>query len=489
MRRRLARLPLRTRLVAGFVAVMLVLLTAAGAFVYWRVQYALDRGLDGELSNATVTLAPLVGNDGTMTSPQSADATGAGWQVLAPDGTVLDSGGPAPDRPLVSASDLQRVGTHPHTFDIGDLLPASEQPYRVRVSALDHRTAYLLVAVRRDHRDEALRELLAQLTLAMLGALAVAAVVGDLLARAALRPVERFRRRAAEIAATPDRSAGIRLDVPPERDDEVTRLGHTLNDMLDALEESLERERQFVNDASHELRTPLTLLTSRIQLARRRSRSVQEHERVLEELEVDLARLTALANQLLELGASDASTGVCDLGSVAAAVVEHRRMSRPAESTGLVVELPATPVVAAVGSHAAERVVTNLVENAFVHGRAPVRVTAGSSGRYVWLQVSDRGPGMSPDLLATATGRFTRSADARARPGAGLGLSLVERVVVDAGGELRLCFDGHHLSSGDQLPVACHHDADMTVTVLLPGVETPDDLESPPPVPRLTRSG
>ena len=86
----------------------------------------------------------------------------------------------------------------------------------------------------------------------------VASLVGDQLARLALRPVERYRRRAAEIAAG---SSHLRLEVPDERDDEVTRLGHTLNEMLAALDESLERERQFVGDASHELRTPLTLLS------------------------------------------------------------------------------------------------------------------------------------------------------------------------------------------------------------------------------------
>ena len=82
----------------------------------------------------------------------------------------------------------------------------------------------------------------------------------------------------------------------------VTRLGHTLNDMLAVLEEAVERERHFVNDASHELRTPLTLLKSRIQLARRRARSVEEHERILDELSIDVGRLAALAEDLLALG-------------------------------------------------------------------------------------------------------------------------------------------------------------------------------------------
>jgi two-component system OmpR family sensor kinase len=222
VRGRVSHLPLRLRLVAGFSAAMLILLVAAGAFVYWRVEYALDRGLDTELEQATAVITPLVAPDGTVSSPESADATGTGWQVLSPDGEVLDAGGPAPQRSLVSQARLRQVGDDAHTFDVGTLLPASDEPYRLRVTPLTGPAGYLLVGVRRDHRDEALRELLLQLTLAGLGALVVASVVGDLLARAALAPVERYRRRAAEIAAG---AADLRLDVPAGRDDEVTRLG------------------------------------------------------------------------------------------------------------------------------------------------------------------------------------------------------------------------------------------------------------------------
>ena len=60
--------PLRVRLVAGFAAAMLVLLTAAGAFVYWRVEYALDRGLDGELKPHMTLKVEVTREDGTQDS-------------------------------------------------------------------------------------------------------------------------------------------------------------------------------------------------------------------------------------------------------------------------------------------------------------------------------------------------------------------------------------------------------------------------------------
>ena len=472
-RDRLRRLPLRVRLVAGFAAAMLVLLTAAGAFVYWRVEYALDRGLDTELTSARTVIAPLVGPDGSVASAASADATGTAWQVLAADGTVLDSGGPAPARPLVRASDLPARGTR--TLDVGTLLPIADAPFRVDVTALDDaggtagEAAYLLVGVRRDHRDEALRELLLQMSVALLGALVVASVVGDQLARLALRPVERYRRRATEIAGG---SSHLRLDVPAERDDEVTRLGHTLNEMLAGLDESLERERQFVADASHELRTPLTLLRSRIQLTRRRERSVADHEAVLDELAVDVDRLADLAEQLLELDREsqrgDAPTDRTDLAGVVQREVERWHAAHPDRRGDVVLEASTGAVVVPSDGHAHARIVTNLLANALTHGAPPVRIGVRRDSGYAVLTVTDEGAGMPPDLLAQATRRFSRAPEARSRPGSGLGLALVEHLVARAGGEVRLCQAGHHAGTGTPAEVPCRHDGRMTATVLVP---------------------
>ncbi len=270
----------------------------------------------------------------------------------------------------------------------------------------------------------------------------------------------------AEIAGGAE---GWRLDVPEGRDDEITRLGHTLNDMLAALEAALEHERRFVDDASHELRTPLTLLSSRLQLARRRHRTVEDHERILDELSVDVARLAELAEDLLELGSgTDTDDGPVDVGPVVAGVVERRRLAHPDEAAALDVSLPVEPLSARIGTTALERVVGNLLDNAALHGAPPVRLAVAGRGDRVVVEVSDAGPGMPPELLGSATGRFTRSDEARSRPGAGLGLSLVEQLVARAGGEVRLCCGGEHSSYGVGCGVPCEHGPGMTVTVLLP---------------------
>jgi len=454
-------------LVTGFSAATLVALVVAGGVIYGRVEYALDRGLDTELKQARQTLLPLIGRSGAVADRDEADATGVAWQVLDPRGRVRDRGGPAGSTALISAAQLKRAADAPHTFNVGKLLPISPKPYRLLVDATTHRHRYyLLVAVRRDHRDEALRELLVQLLVAGVAMLAFTALVGDRLARAALRPVERYRRRAAEIA---DGAANLRLDVPSGRDDEVTRLGHTFNEMLASLERALDRERAFINEASHELRTPVTLLISRVQLARRRERTVVEHEQILGDLEVDLHRLAGLAEHLLQMGsAGNGALGQrSDLVAVTRRVLERRMSVRSQDA--LVIELPAEEVPVPLADVDVERVVTNLVDNAFLHGDPPVRVAVDvPANGWARVVVSDTGGGMPPELLGTATHRFARADEARSRPGSGLGLALVEASITRAGGVVRLCHGGHHTSHGRQVDVPCDHDRQMTVTLLLP---------------------
>ena len=491
LRRRLSRIPLRQRLVAGFVATMVVLLLGAGAFVYWRVQYALDRNLDADLERAATAIAPHVTSNGELPAGDANLATIDGFQVLDARGVVLSHDGRLSTTPALDAADLEQAREAPVLGNTGELFLDSHQALRLYAvplhtgssssAATGTAPTVLVVALDRAQHDEALRELLGQLTAAGLAILVVTAFVGDLLARAALRPVETYRRQAADIAAG---ATTLRLDVPPGRDDEITRLGHTLNDMLDALSHALERERRFINDASHELRTPLTRLSSRVQLTLRRPRTVAEHERALEEIREDLARLTVLADELLTLGTASGRGGVdgrvdrpTDVSAVTRKVATVRTALAPTGSpysrAGSVRVETARECWADIDGLRLERIVDNLLDNAALHGAAPVTLTVDQlesrPGTWVRLLVRDSGPGMPADLLATATERFARAPEARTRPGSGLGLALVATLVAEAGGELRLCHAGRHRSTGRPAPVPCAHDDAMTVTVLLPG--------------------
>lgn len=472
---RVSRLPLRVRLVAGFVATMLLVLTAAGGFVYWRVQYALDRRLNTELTDLARTLTPQITANGQLSADGAVLSAVDSYQVLTPDGRVAAHSPGAGSAPLIGEQTVRRALKQPVRTDIGDLLPISSRPLRVYARSVPAsgpaEPFVLVVATRRSQRDEALRELLVQLFAAGLGALVVTAFVGDRLAKAALRPVERYRAQAADVASG---ATGMRLDIPPGRDDEITRLGRTLNDMLDSLEQALEHERRFVNDASHELRTPLTLLSSRVQLALRRPRTTEHHEAVLAEIGTDVTHLAQLTDQLLLLGLNEAPAHpaeVVDLADLVHKAAERRQLLASRESAysavGSLRVVATGPHLVAVGVTQLTRVVDNLLDNAELHGRPPVTVMVDGETDTVRLMVQDAGAGLDALTLSTATQRFARAPDARSRPGSGLGLSLVEGIVLRAGGELRICSRGVHESFGTPRSTPCDHGELTTVTILL----------------------
>jgi two-component system OmpR family sensor kinase len=467
---RMSRVPVRVRLVTGFVIAMTILLFAAGGFVYWRVKVDLDTALDRDLADEFAATLPLVGSDGRVH-----DQTDSGnalavreHQTLSATGEVLSSGPGAGTTSLLNNAELTRALRGPVHIQVGALLlSASRRPLRLLAAPIEGHgpAAVLVVGVQADQRNEALRELLAQLALAGFAALVLAAIIGERLAKAALAPVERYRAQAETIASG---ATGVRLDVPDARDDEVTRLGHTFNDVLAALERALDGERRFVNDASHELRTPLTLLSARVQLLRRRPRSVEEYERALTELETDIGDLIRLSEQLLDLGlVPDAESTPADEPVDVQQVVQAMGLA----DLGVHVNAEAAQCYVAMPASQIRQIVANLVANARTHGEPPVEVSIRSRDGTVVLTVTDAGSGISPDFLPLAVERFKRGDDAHSRPGTGLGLALVDALVRQHEGELRLCSRGAHHRVWPTLEFACEHPSSgTTVTVALAAV-------------------
>jgi two-component system, OmpR family, sensor kinase len=279
-------------------------------------------------------------------------------------------------------------------------------------------------------RDEVLAALLALLLVVGPLALLLAAFAGYRLAGAALRPVESMRREAAEISAE---TSGRRLPVPEARD-EVRRLGETLNEMLERLDEGLLRERRFVADAGHELRTPLALLRTELELALRRPRSPEELASAIRSATEEVERLIRLAEALLLLDSSGGAAlrvGELDAGELLDAVA-RRFAARAAAADRMI-------AVEGGGSFRGDRdrleqALGGLVDNALTHGEGRVRLEAEREADSIVLRVSDEGHGFPDDFLPRAFERFSRADEARTSGGAGLGLAIVDAVARAHGG-------------------------------------------------------
>jgi signal transduction histidine kinase len=265
-------------------------------------------------------------------------------------------------------------------------------------------------------------------------ALLLASALGWALAALALRPVEAMTERAQQI--TLERS-GERLPLPPA-DDEIGRLGRTLNEMLARIESSIERERAFVADAGHELRTPIAILRSELELGLRPDRDREDARAAMRSAIEEASRLETLASDLLTLARSDAPRLSIESRPIAVAELlaqTRDRFAGRAASADRAIDIEAAPELTwNLDPARIETALGNLVENALRHGAGTVTLQARIAGEELELSVADEGPGFPLGFEDRAFERFSRAETGRTTPGAGLGLAIVKAVAEAHGG-------------------------------------------------------
>jgi two-component system, OmpR family, sensor kinase len=444
-----SRLPIRARLTAAFALAMVLVLAAAGLFVYVRLKDDLDESVDAGLR----ARAAAVAGSGEASAAEPEEAEEGFAQVLSRSGEVLDATGGARG-PVLTAAERARAGAGGTVLVERDV-PGIEGIGRIRAgpvtaqqgaggdatgSAPATELAVFAVGQSLDDRDETLSGLVASFAVGGPVAVLLASLLGYLLASAGLRPVEAMRRRAGEISLTGD---GERLPLPAAHD-EVRRLGETLNEMLDRLRRSFDRERRFVADASHELRTPVAVIRAELEAALRAGgHDEQVREALVAALE-ECDHLAQLAEDLLVVaraaeGELPLRRETVEVGPLLEGVRvrfgdrahEHGRDLRVDGGDGLRIEGDEFRLRQALG---------NLVDNAIRHGAGEIvlRARRGDTNGGVELEVSDHGPGFAPELADRAFERFARGDTARTRGGTGLGLAIVRAIAEAHGGQAEI---------------------------------------------------
>jgi len=261
-------------------------------------------------------------------------------------------------------------------------------------------------------------------TLAVVLAIAAAvttllgALIGLLASRRVLRPLERMAQEAASIAGG---SRDTRLTA---QDPDLARFVSSFNDMVDALQERVDRETRFAADASHELRTPLTAIRAAIDVLDRR---VDDKARpALEILRRQTKRFEHLVLDLLEISRFTPDSNALALESVNAVQLVESVLRRTAH-TEIPIEVdPSAPTVTSLDYRRIERVLTNLIDNADHYGRGATRIVVGGTPNTLKIAVDDGGPGIPPSERELVFERFHRADASRAStaPGTGLGLAI-----------------------------------------------------------------
>lgn len=426
----LRHVPFRLRLVLTFAGVMVVLFGGLALLLHTRFATSLDEGIERSLRTRADDLDTLVsdGNDNRIRElPPLPESGGAFAQILDPhNGRLLDST-PGHVRPLLSRPELARAQRAPVVIERREGARLLARPVATAPPAV------LIVGVSLVQRDRALTTLNELLFIGGPVLLVLTCLAGYVLAASALGPVEKMRRRAAKISGAPQ---GDRLPVP-EATDELHRLGETLNAMLSRVEDAVWRERAFVSDAGHELRTPLSILKLQLDLTLESRGSREELESGLRSAAEEVDRLAKLSDDLLVIARADQGRlplerRRVDVRSLLGTVAD--RFAGPVQGMGRVVTVEDTNGLAIHADHERlEQALTNLVSNALRYGEGPVVLRAREWDGNVELHVLDEGEGFTPDFLLRAFDRFSRADPARARGGAGLGLSIV-RVIAEAHG-------------------------------------------------------
>ncbi|HTK92015.1 MAG TPA: ATP-binding protein [Verrucomicrobiae bacterium] len=436
---------IRTRLTLWYTGVLLVILLVIGGFSYQVLAWSLYQDVDASL----VTVGRVIRDTGYADSGAIAEA--ALRELLGPDfvdkffqlrDPAGNPGGASAslrnrELPLTPVARANAARGRP-TFETLEL-PGGE---RARVLTLPVANGSRLpglvqVGISLARAEDALHRYLMVLLAAVPVGLALAAVGGALIARAALAPVNLMARTARRITAE-DLAQRVAAS---GSGDELDYLAETLNEMLARLEEAFGEMRRFAADTAHELRTPLTALKGGIEVALRAARSPHEYRRVLEESLEEVNRLIRAAEDLLLLTRAGPGRGLArerlNLEPIVIDALETG--ARLAQGTGVTVRLGAVEPVEVVGDASAlRRAILNLVENAVKYTAAggKVEMTLAREGDHALIAVADTGVGIAPADLERIFEPFVRLDAASATPGSGLGLAIARGVAVAHAGGL-----------------------------------------------------
>ncbi len=273
----------------------------------------------------------------------------------------------------------------------------------------------------------------------------LAALLGWLLARTALKPIDKITKTAESIEIGSDLSRRIEYTGPA---DELGRLVNTLNAMLERLEnmyhqlqQSYELQRRFVSDASHELRTPLTTIRGNAELLLKMQDGdpVQVAE-ALNDITDEARRLTRLVEDLLVLARADAGfmpeKETVLLAELLQGVVRKARFLAGNQEIVFEEHYPPRAKVQ-VNRDYFSQLMFILLDNAFKYSQpcGTVVLTASQTSQgWVEIAVTDQGPGLTPGDENRIFDRFYRSESTRGQEGSGLGLSIARWIVDRHGG-------------------------------------------------------
>ena len=438
---------LRSRLTRTLLTIALPLWVAIGSMAWWSTLHELDEVYDAQMRDVVRPLGDLPTREliDYVQRAQGAalaldDELDFAVMVWDESGALLYRSPGAPALYFAERPDSEQL------LSVG--LAGTEHHHRVRWWYQAEHGRWLAVSIPLEERDE--------LALAMGVGLALPLVAtGGLMWPLMWWGVHRSLAPVRSLVQAVSQRAGHDLSPIEARDmpSDLTPLVQEVNALLGRLQDALAREQRFTADASHELRTPLAGAAAQLAVARGAPSQSEQHQ-ALDKAALALARATDLTGQLMLLARLDHHSaaavpvpGWCediDMPSLCREVVADAFEEAHRRDVGLALELGGEPAGAKVpwptmpGQPLWVRTALhNVLHNAVGHAPpgSEVLMTLQWHGAELWVTVQDQGPGLPVGVRSQLGHRFARGDGSHTRPGSGLGLSIVRRVLDLHGGD------------------------------------------------------
>lgn len=460
---------IRLRLTFWYSTILAATLLIFGTAVYFTSSYVMLSDhrtklklLAEDIRSRMKVMSYTLGGSAVIYIPPVNEVQYAGFfiQVLDQDGTVVGSSHQF-SIPLSFSKESMKV---PNFSTVHYTVHDEEYSFLVYNTPImidaNHFAGFLQVAVVINNVERTLTTLQYVLLVLALMTVLLAATLGWLLARKALKPIDNVIIAASQIEKGAD--LGLRIEYRGPKD-EIGRLTDTINSMLgriqlaySELEESNRAQRRFVSDASHELRTPLTTIRGNVDLLEKMWRSpengaaLSEPEKMeiskeaLQDISGEAARMSRLVNDLLSLARADAGYVMDKAPTPVKPILEEvarKAQLLPKAAEWQVGDFQSLEGVLVNGNKDyLQQLLFIFIENAFKYTRAGyVRMDAEQRGTEVLIKIADTGIGMDKEDVPHIFERFYRADPSRGKTsGTGLGLSIAKWIIDEHGGSIEV---------------------------------------------------
>lgn len=487
---------LRTKLILAVLALLAAICATIGIVSHLAMNNYLTAQIDSSLHESAArsagpkdrpegALAPSEASLLPTGQPNPLDTRGqrpgtllALFSHSASQPTIIDSSVVQADGSAIAltAADLQQIQ---HLAPTGQAteMTLSSGSYRLSASSTFMPTGgKLVVGFPTAERDSTLNSLAWTTVVVSAAGLALIGLVGTIIIRRSLRPLDELSAVATTVASLPLESgeAAINVRIPPlaaAPGTEIGDVGVAFNNMLDHLTRSFAarhasevKVRQFVADASHELRTPLTSIRGYTELVLLSEQLTPSGSAALRRVDSESRRMSALVEDLLLLARLDeGQRGEPESVDLTDLLMETTQDSKvAAQDHSWALSLPEEPVLVFAVESELRQIIINLLSNAAKHTAAGtyIRVGLAAAKGQATLTIEDNGEGIDQDFLAQIFTRFSRADAARARShesnSSGLGLAIVDALAQANQGTITVTSVPGRTCFTLQLPVQQH---------------------------------